>query len=48
MSMAREKKIQFWVNDLEYKQLKDYAESKQIAVGELLRDYIKSLPKVKE
>lgn len=42
--MAREKKIQFNVNEQEYQLLKTYAESKNLSMAEILRDYIKSLP----
>ena len=41
--MARQKKIQFYVNELEYEQLKRYADTLRISVAEALRDYIKSL-----
>ncbi len=41
--MSREKKIQFNVNEREYQQLKEYAESLNISMAEVLRDYIKSL-----
>jgi hypothetical protein len=41
--MLREKKIQFNVNEREYQQLKEYAESLNISMAEVLRDYIKSL-----
>jgi|GEM_PF-1207433 hypothetical protein len=41
--MSREKKIQFNVNEREYQQLREYAESLNILMAEVLRDYIKSL-----
>lgn len=41
--MVRDKKIQFNINELEYKKLKEYAELKQLSMAEVLRDYIKSL-----
>lgn len=44
--MKRGKRINFWVNENEYEQLSAYAESQQLSVSEVLRDYIKSLPKV--
>jgi len=39
--MTRPRKIQF--NDREYQALKDYAESIELSMAEVLRDYIKSL-----
>jgi hypothetical protein len=42
--MTRPKKIQFNVNEQEYQLLKVYAESKNLSMAEVLRDYIKSLP----
>jgi len=44
--MSRQKKINFWVNEREYEQLSAYAVSQQLSISEVLRDYIKSLPKV--
>jgi hypothetical protein len=41
--MTRPRKIQFNVNDREYQALKDYAESIELSMAEVLRDYIKSL-----
>ncbi len=41
--MSRPKKIQFNVNEREYKQLKEYAESVDLSMAEVLRDYIKTL-----
>ncbi len=41
--MSREKKIQFNGNENEYQKLKKYAESLNISMAEVLRDYIKSL-----
>ena len=45
--MARTKRIQLNVNELEYQRLKAYAESVDLSMSEVLRDYIKSLPDVK-
>lgn len=44
--MKRGKRINFWVNEKEYEQLSIYAESQELSISEVLRDYIKSLPKV--
>ncbi len=41
--MNRNKKIQFWVTTHEYETLKKVAEFKEVAMAEVLRDYIKSL-----
>jgi hypothetical protein len=41
--MSRPKKIQFNVTQWEYQQLKDYAESLNLSMAEVLRDYIKTL-----
>ncbi|BAZ26633.1 CopG domain protein DNA-binding domain protein [Kalymmatonema gypsitolerans NIES-4073] len=46
--MAREKKMQFYLSQLEYSKLQDYAEDKQISMAEVLRDYIKTLPQPKK
>ncbi len=46
--MARQKKMQFWISEKEYEQLKQYAESENLSMGEILRDYIKSLPQPKK
>jgi hypothetical protein len=42
----RQKKVNFWVNESEYERLANYAQSQQLSISEVLRDYIKSLPKV--
>jgi hypothetical protein len=42
--MARQKKMQFWISEKEYEQLKQFAERENLSMGEILRDYIKSLP----
>jgi hypothetical protein len=41
--MSRTKKIQFNVNEREYQRLKEYAESVDLSMAEVLRDYIKNL-----
>jgi uncharacterized protein (DUF111 family) len=41
----RPKKIQFYVNEKEYEDLKQYAEDLNISMAEVLRDYIKTLRK---
>lgn len=41
--MSGSKKIQFNVNEREYQKLKEYAESVDLSMAEVLRDYIKSL-----
>ncbi len=41
--MSRPKKIQFNVNEREYQKLKEYAETVDLSMAEVLRDYIKSL-----
>ncbi len=41
--MSRTKKIQFWVTEQEYEKLKEYAEKTKVSMGEVLRDFIKSL-----
>jgi aerobic-type carbon monoxide dehydrogenase small subunit (CoxS/CutS family) len=41
--MSRPKKIQFNVNEREYQKLKEYADSVDLSMAEVLRDYIKSL-----
>ncbi len=41
--MARNKRLQLLLSDLEYQTLKSYAELKQIPMSEVIRDYIKTL-----
>ncbi len=41
--MARTKRLQLLLSEQEFESLKKYAESKQLSVSEVLRDYIKSL-----
>ena len=42
--MARSKRLQLIVSEKEYSKLKTYAESQELSMSEILRDYIKSLP----
>lgn len=44
-TMARTNVFNLRLSDEEMQRLKDYAESKQISPAEVLRDYIKRLPK---
>lgn len=44
--MARTKRLQLLLSNLEYETLKNYAKSKQIPMSEVLRDYIKTLEKL--
>ncbi|BAZ24635.1 CopG domain protein DNA-binding domain protein [Kalymmatonema gypsitolerans NIES-4073] len=46
--MARQKKMQFYLSQLEYTQLQEYADEKEISMAEVLRDYIKTLPQPKK
>nr|ADN16795.1 conserved hypothetical protein [Gloeothece verrucosa PCC 7822] len=41
--MTRQKKIQFYVNELEYEKLKAYAKKLNVTMSEVLRDYVKSI-----
>jgi hypothetical protein len=41
--MTRPKKIQFWVSEREYEDLRKYALEVGLTMSEVLRDYIKSL-----
>ncbi|MBD2015679.1 DNA-binding protein [Microcoleus sp. FACHB-53] len=41
--MARERKIQFNVNEQEYEWLRVYAQNRDISMAEVLREYIKTL-----
>jgi hypothetical protein len=43
--MARTKRLQLLLSELEYETLKTYAQSKQVPMSEVLRDYIKTLKK---
>ncbi|CCQ53407.1 hypothetical protein CWATWH8502_3602 [Crocosphaera watsonii WH 8502] len=43
--MARTKRLQLLLSELEYETLKSYAQSQQIPMSEVLRDYIKTLEK---
>jgi hypothetical protein len=43
--MARTNVFNLRLSDEELERLKRYAESKQVSPGEILRDYIKRLPK---
>jgi hypothetical protein len=45
--MARQNVFNLRLSDEEFQRLKDYAESKQVSPAEILRDYIKRLPKTK-
>jgi hypothetical protein len=40
---ARKNRLQLLLSDLELQALKKYAESKQLSVSEVLRDFIKGL-----
>ncbi len=42
-AMARTKRLQLLLTEQEFESLKKYAESKNLSVSEILRDYIKSL-----
>jgi hypothetical protein len=39
----REKRVEIRLNDAEYKALSDYAQSKNMAIAEVLRDFVKGL-----
>jgi hypothetical protein len=41
--VARQKKIQFWVSEREYEDLKEYAAEIDLTMSEVLRDFVKSL-----
>ncbi|ERT05810.1 putative copG DNA-binding domain protein [Lyngbya aestuarii BL J] len=43
--MTRDKRIVVRVNHEEYNRINDYAKSKSYSVAEIIRDYIKRLPK---
>lgn len=43
--MARTKRLQLLLTEMEFEVLKNYAQSKQLSVSEVLRDYIKTLEK---
>jgi hypothetical protein len=40
---TRKNRLQLLLSDLELEALKRYAETKQLSISEVLRDYIKSL-----
>jgi hypothetical protein len=41
--VARQKKMQFYLTEEEHQSLKEYAEAKKLSMGEVLREYVKSL-----
>ena len=43
--MARSKRLQLLLTEIEFEILKSYANSQQLSVSEVLRDYIKTLKK---
>ncbi len=43
--MARDKILRVRLSDEEWERLKDYAESKDYTLTEVIRDYIKRLPR---
>ncbi|NJR60867.1 MAG: DNA-binding protein [Cyanobacteria bacterium CRU_2_1] len=43
--MARQNVFNLRLSDEEFQRLKDYAASKQVSPAEVLRDYIKRLPR---
>lgn len=43
--MLREKMLRVRLSEEEYEQLKDYAQSTKRQISEVIRDYIKRLPK---
>ncbi|MEA5468293.1 ribbon-helix-helix protein, CopG family [Spirulina sp. 06S082] len=43
--MTRNKRIVIRVNQDEYEKINRYAKSKDLSVAEIIRDYIKRLPK---
>jgi hypothetical protein len=43
--MARQNVFNLRLSDAEFQRLKDYAESKEVSPAEILRDYIKRLPR---
>jgi hypothetical protein len=43
--MARTKSIKIRLTESEYLKINAYADSKQISVSEVIRDYIKRLPR---
>jgi predicted CopG family antitoxin len=45
--MSREKMLRVRLSDDEYGRLKDYAESSNKQISEVIRDYIKRLPRNK-
>ncbi|WP_034935108.1 hypothetical protein, partial [Gloeocapsa sp. PCC 73106] len=44
MATKREKRLNLWLNDLEYEKLVKYAHSKKLTMSEVIRDFVKSLP----
>lgn len=44
--MAREKILRVRLSDEEWERLKSYASSKEYTLTEVIRDYIKRLPKI--
>lgn len=45
--MTRDRRINIRVTQEEFEQINDYAETKGYSVSEVIRDYIKRLPKQK-
>jgi hypothetical protein len=43
--MPRARRLQLLLSDAEYETLKTYADSKQVPMAEIIRDYIKTLEK---
>jgi hypothetical protein len=46
--MARKKKIQFQVNTEEYQILTEYASLRNVSMAEVLREYVKTIPRLIE
>jgi hypothetical protein len=42
--MPRSKRLSLMVSEKEYLRLREYAETQELSMSEILRDYLKSLP----
>ncbi|NJK51312.1 DNA-binding protein [Candidatus Gracilibacteria bacterium] len=46
--MSKEKRLQIRLSEADYNKLEAYANQKDISMAQVLRDYIKRLPKVQD
>jgi hypothetical protein len=46
--MSKEKRLQIRLSEADYHKLEAYANQKDISMAQVLRDYIKRLPKAKD